>query len=444
MILVLGGGPAGRIGAIRLAAAGKEVTLVESGGIGGQCLHYGCMPVCALNDAARFIRSAGRFKDLGIVDAAPALAFPRLLKEMQGIQQKIAGILDQETKEAGVTIRYGKHGRISGRQAYIGDEPVGSEAVLLATGSRPNLPKVEGIGLHGVFSPHTLWSAQKLPEHLVIIGGGVMAAEFAYIFSAFGSEVTIVARSAFLKSIDKHLRSLALKQLTGVTILENTPLLSIEGCSQVTGVRTGSRAGESTIPADAVLIASGLVPRSEAIEGLKKGPIGEVIVDDRMQTSVPGVYAAGDVTGPPYLTPVARMQGTVAVDNILGIDRKFDRRFIPQSISLGHELAFCGNGSGTAGAVVIPGPAGPGTFWDVPFGDTGLAKVMVEKDGEIAGICAAGPGGGLIAGYLAFLMKEGYTAHDFEEFMEVHPSTDGVYGLLKYASAMLKKREKKG
>ncbi len=442
MILVLGGGPAGRIAAIRLAAAGRAVTLVEAGGIGGQCLHYGCMPVCALNDAARFIRTAQRFSDLTITDGKPAIRFHNLLTRMQEVQQKIAGILDQETKEAGVTIVYGKHGRISGRQAFIGDEPVGAEAVLLATGSRPNVPKVEGVGLQRVYTPHTLWSMPRLPEEIAIIGGGVMAAEFAFIFSSFGSRVTVLARSGFLKGIDKHLRSLAMKELADVTILENTALLSIEGCSQVTGVRIGSGGKESTVPTGSVLLATGLVPRSEAIDGVKKGPAGEVIVDDHMQTSVPGVYAAGDVTGPPYLTPVARMQGTVAADNILGIDRKFDRRFIPQSISLGHELAFCGNGSETAGSIAIPGPAGPGTFWDVPFGDTGLAKVMVEDDGTIAGICAAGPGGGLIAGYLAFLMKEGYTAHDFEEFIEVHPSTDGVYGLLKYASGMLKKREK--
>lgn len=442
MIVVLGGGPAGRIAAIRLAVAGRKVTLVEAAGIGGQCLHAGCMPVCALNDVARFIRSGERFGDLGIINTAPSVVFPRLLGELQKIQQKIASILDKETRDAGVEIRYGKFGRLSGRQAFIGDEPVENEAVLVATGSRPNIPKIEGIGLGGVFSPHTLWPVKNLPKQIAIIGGGVMGAEFAYIFSAFGSEVTLVARSAFLKGFDKHIRALAVKQLDGVAILENTPLLSIEGCSQVAGIRIGTAGGgERTIPADAVLLASGLVPRSEAIEGVKKGPIGEVIVDDHMQTSVPGVYAAGDVTGPPYLTPVARYQGTVAADNILGIDRRMDDRFIPQSIGLGHELAFCGNGSTTAGSIAIPGPAGPGTFWAVPFGDTGLTKVMVEDDGEIAGICAAGPGGGLIAGYLAFLMREGYTAHDFEEFIEVHPSTDGVYGLLKYVSGMLKERE---
>lgn len=441
MIIVLGGGPAGRIAAIRLASAGKDTTLVESSGIGGQCLHSGCMPVCALNDAARFIRQARVFRNLGITTSYPSIDFGTLQKEMAEIQQKIAGILDKETRDAGVGIVYGKHGRLTGRQVFIADEPVESEAVIAATGSRPNVPKIEGIGLHGVFFPPTLPAMRQLPQRLAIIGGGVMGAEFAYIFSAFGCDVTLISRGTFLKSVDRHLRSLAINELEGVEILENTPLLSLEGCSQVNGVRINGGGGEATIPADAVLVAAGLVPRSEALEGVCKGQAGEVIVDDHMRTSVPGVYAAGDVTGPPYLTPVARHQGTVAADNILGIDRAMDYRFIPQSISLSHELAFCTTGTEGAASMAIPGPAGPGTFWDVPAGNTGLAKVMVEPDsGRIAGICAAGPGGGLIAGYLAFLMKEGYTAHDFEEFLEVHPSTDGVYGLLKYASAMLKKR----
>jgi dihydrolipoamide dehydrogenase len=119
-----------------------------------------------------------------------------------------------------------------------------------------------------------------------------------------------------------------------------------------------------------------------------------------------------------------------------------DYRFIPQSINLGHELAFCATPAEAGASMAIPGPAGPGTFWHVLSGDTGLAKVVFDNDtGAISGICAAGPGGGLIAGYLAFLMRNGFTIHDFEEFIEVHPSTDGVYGLLKYASEIIKRRD---
>ena len=441
MIVVLGGGPAGRIASIRLASAGKEVTLVESGGIGGQCLHFGCMPICALTDAARIIDSNRNFHNLGIVDSIPEINFPHLLTEMHAIQQKIASILDTETKTAGVNIVYGRTARTEGNRVFIGDEPEEAEAVIVATGSRPNIPEIEGISLSGVHTPHTVWEMKKLPRKLAIIGGSVMAAEFAFIFSRFGSEVTVLSRSTFLKNFDRHLKRTALQELSGVDIRENADVKSIKRSTGVKSVQFGTGETNESIDADAVLIAAGLLPRSDMITGIKKGPLGEILVNDRMQTSVPGVYACGDVTGPPYLTPVARHEGIVAADNILGRDRRMDYQYIPQSINLTHELAFCGTGGDRSASLAIPGPAGPGTFWSVPSGDTGLAKIMADPEsGEITGMCAAGPGGGLIAGYMAFLMQRHITVHDFEDFIEVHPSTDGVYGLAKYTSDILKKR----
>lgn len=437
MIVILGGGPAGRLASIRLASAGKQVTLVERGGIGGQCLHSGCMPVCALNDVARLIHSARELCDLGVVDTVPAPDFPVLLARMGEIQQKIAAILDEETRSAGVEIIYGKTGRLRGRTAWAGDEDLKADAVIAATGSRPFVPEVKGIDLPGVFTSKTLSGMKNLPAKMVIIGGSVVATEFAYIFSTFGCDVTILSRSTFLKDTDKHLRALAIKELEGVTIRENTPVTSIGGNDRVDSVITPG----GNVKADAVFLAAGLRPNAEVLEGVTKGPLGEVIVDNRMRTSVADVYACGDVVGPPYLTPVARHQGIVAADNILGIPRTMDYQNIPRSISLTHELASCINKTEGTGSLTIPGPAGPGSFWSVPTGHTGLARVIFEpENGELCGICAAGPGGGLIAGYMAFLMKQHFSVHDFEEFIEVHPSTDGVYGLAKYASAVLKQR----
>jgi dihydrolipoamide dehydrogenase len=439
MIVILGGGPAGRLASIRLASAGKQVTLVERGGIGGQCLHSGCMPVCALNDVARLIYSARELRDLGVVDSVPAPEFPVLLKKMGEIQQKIASILDEETRSAGVEIIYGRTGRLAGGVAYAGDEQLNAEAVIAATGSRPHIPAISGIDLPGVITSLTLPAMRELPKKMMIIGGSVVAAEFAYIFSTFGCDVTILSRSMFLKETDKHIRALAIRELAGVTIRENTPVTSIKGKDRVESVLTPG--GE--LDADAVFLATGLVPNAEMLDGVKKGPLGEVVVDNHMRTSAPDVYACGDVVGPPYLTPVARHQGIVAADNILGIPRTMDYKNIPRSISLTHELAYCINETDGMGSLAIPGPAGPGSYWSVPTGETGLAKVIFDPEtGELSGICAAGPGGGLIAGYMAFLMKKHFSIHDFEEFIEVHPSTDGVYGLAKYASSVLKKRDK--
>ena len=156
-----------------------------------------------------------------------------------------------------------------------------------------------------------------------------------------------------MKDTDKHIRALAIKELAGVTIRENTPVTSIGGKDRVDSVLTPG----GNVEADAVFLAAGLVPNSEMLDGVKKGPLGEVIVDNRMRTSVADVYACGDVVGPPYLTPVARHQGIVAADNILGIPRTMDYQNIPRSISLTHELASCINETDGMGSLAIPGPA---------------------------------------------------------------------------------------
>ncbi|MDD1686977.1 NAD(P)/FAD-dependent oxidoreductase [Methanoregula sp.] len=440
MIVILGGGPAGRLASIRLATAGKEVTLIEKGGIGGQCLHFGCMPVCALNDVARHLQAAGTFRDLGITDSVPKVNFPELLKEMQKIQATITAVLDKETRDAGVEIRYGKEGRFDGKQVVLGDEKLDADAVILATGSRPMIPAIPGISAPGIYTPHSLRSMDHLPEHLAIIGGGIMAAEFAYIFSRFGSRVTILSRSTFLKSLDEQLRKRAYRELAGVAIREKTDVLSVGGGPGNLLLDLKSASGHDVLDCDAILIAAGLTPNSELLDGVAKRPNGEVITDEYMRTNVPGVYAGGDVTGPPFLTPVARQQGIVAADNILGNHRKMEYNHIPQALNLGYELAFCSDGNPKAKPLVVPGPAGPGTFWSVPASDTGFAKIQIAPDGSISGMCSASPGGGLIAGYMALLMRHHFSVHDFDDFIEVHPSTDGVYGLAKYASEVLRRR----
>ncbi|HDS63972.1 MAG TPA: NAD(P)/FAD-dependent oxidoreductase, partial [Methanofollis liminatans] len=340
MILVIGGGPAGRFAAVRLGNAGRDVLLVEKGAIGGQCLNYGCMAVCALNDAARHMQRNREFAAAGIVNGASEICFSALLEGMDRVQEKIRVVLDQETKNAGVEILYGSTARLDGRKVFIDGEEVEAEAVMVATGSVPAVPGVEGVSLSGVYTAHTLPRMERLPEDLVIVGGGVQAAEFAYIFSMLGSRVTVLARSAFLKGLDPRLRRLALKELKDVDIKEGAAFSGVTGNGWAESVSYGGNES-GTCRADAVLLAAGLVPNAAMIGGVRKGPKGEVRVNDRMETSVKGVYAAGDVTGGPFLTPVARLQGVVAAENILGIDRRFDPAAVPQSISLANELAFC-------------------------------------------------------------------------------------------------------
>jgi len=445
MIVILGGGPAGRIAAMHLAQSGKEVLLAEQGVIGGQCLNFGCMVVCALNDAARVIRNARDLQELGVIHGSPEVNFPGLIHEMKEIQNKIAGILDAETRSTGVEIRYGTGAVLHGNEVRLGDEVLRPDAVIAATGSSPTIPDIPGISIQGVYTPHNLAQMGKLPESMVILGGGVMAAEFAYIFSSFGCDVHLAARSDVLKVLDEKQRAVALKELEGVTIHSGTSLLTVNGDRHLdsVSVRTPD-ASKTDIGCDALFIATGLSPGSENLHGIAKGPHGEVLVDSHMETSIKRVYAAGDVTGPPYHTPVARHEGIVAAENILGRVTTMDYQFFPQSVSLATEHAFCNPSTDGTVSVSLPGPAGPGTFWKVPFNTTGLSKVSVDPEtGLLRGVSASGPGAGIITSYVAFLMQKGYTAGDFSSFLEVHPETDGVHGLLHYLSGYLKRKNSK-
>jgi len=444
MIGVLGGGPAGRTAAMKLGLAGKEVTLVEKGGLGGQCLHHGCMVICALNDVARVMYQARNLASLGILDDIPSFSFPRTISQMASVQAKIASILDAETKSCGVSVVRGE-GNVDGAALFLDGKRLETSALVIATGSLPRIPSIPGVHVPGVYTAHTLASMPAVPGHLLIIGGGIMAAEFAFIFNEWGADVDIAVRSTFLRQVPSTLASVARKELEEVTIHENCTVSRIDGEQAVERALIRAEGREKETPCDAVLLAAGLVPNSRMVSGVRKCRDGRVVVDRRMETSVPGVYACGDVTGSPCLTPVARQEGVVAASSVLGEGLEMDYAAIPQSIALAHEYAFVEvDPAGDEAVFSSPGPAGPGTFWEVPRGRTGMAEVIVSREGgKVGSVSVASPAGGTIAAYIAFLMKGGLSVHDFSRFTEVHPSSDGVYSLMKYAADRLAKGDRK-
>ncbi|MDE4908111.1 NAD(P)/FAD-dependent oxidoreductase [Methanogenium marinum] len=436
MITVIGGGPAGRIAAMRLAAHGKEVCLFDSRaeGLGGQCLHQGCMVICAQNDVARACEEVRDLQRFGITDTGPVIDYASLQERMTDIQETIAGVLDTETTEAGVTV-VSEHARVEGKRVYAGGVEYESEAILIATGSVPRIPAIPGTRIPGVYTAHSLTSLRRSPRRMVIIGSGVIAAEYAYIFHAVGADVTVIARSTLLRGIPEPVAKGARRDLVGVHIREETEVVSIEGAGTVTGVRIRAGGNEEEIPCDTVLIAAGLVPRTEGISGIILGPGGEIQVNERMETNVPGVYAAGDVTGPPYLTPLARREGRAAADAILGIPLKPFPPCIPQTIKLRHEHSFAIHPDAEGNGIRIPSPAGPGSFWLVPDRHTGKSLLMADKKtGKMTGFYEAAPQSSSAAGYLAYLINNGISVDTMESYIEVHPSSEGVAWLMRYCA----------
>ena len=429
MIIVVGGGPAGRMAALRLAGAGREVTILEKRALGGQCVHDGCMFVCALNDVARSIMSARHLEEMGILAGNVTVDYPALLEKLEATQDKLRYILNMETTGAGVKVEYGVEAEVRDGVVYVDGKPREAEAVIIAAGGQMNIPDVEGKDLPGTYNARTLRSMPELPKRLVIIGGGISAAEFAYIYAAFGCEVTLIARSSLLSMLPSPLLADARRDLSAVDIRENTPLEKILGTDHVEGVV----AGGETIPCDAVLFATGVKPESPFVSGVAKGADGAILVNEQMETSIPGVYAAGDIIGGKCFTPAARLQGFAAADAILGHPRNVELSQIPFSVVLGLDYTVCP--PKTAGEKeTMPNIAGPGSYWHVLDGTVGHMQLETGADGTILGFASSGPSTSLVGTYLGYLVRKGVTVHEFSPMLEVHPNSDGLYSLIRFSA----------
>lgn len=414
--------------AVRLASAGKEVTLLERRILGGQCVHDGCMLVCGLNDVARSIRNSQFLKERGVISGETFVNYPAVIQNLEAVQARLAKILERETLDAGVSIEYGVTAEVSGKTVIVNGVAREAESVIIATGANVHVPDILGKDLLGTYTPRTIKSMPKLPKRMVIVGGGISAAEFAYIFSAFGVEVTVLARSRFLSMLPEKLLKGALNDLSDVSIHEFSPIEKILGEEFVEGVVFQ----EETIPCDAVLFTCGMQHESSGITGIDKNPDGSIKVNEKMETSVPNVYACGDVIGSPYFTPVSRLQGFAAADAILGRPRRVDISQFPFTVVLGTDYTVfpsLENGH----TIRSPNIAGPETFWHVADASIGRMELTVSEDGHILGFATSAPGSGLVGTYLGYLVRKGVNVHDFSELFEVHPISDGLYSLIRMA-----------
>ncbi len=327
-IIIVGGGPGGYVAAIRAAQLGGAVTLVERESIGGTCLNHGCIPTKALCKSAESALEAKKMHECGIMAEFSGVDMEKVHAWKDQAVEKITGGVRQLLKGYGVNVVYGT-ARLSGKLGVDVTEPGGKtgfiegDAVVLATGSNQAVPGIPGIDSPGVVTSRELLATKGLPKRLFIYGGGYIAMEFASIYNALGSEVTVMVRSKVLRKMDgdlgKRIR-VALKK-RGVEFYEGTVLEEISATEQGVSLKASGKKGEIEIEADTVLVATGNTP---CVDGLGLEEAGVFVnnkgieTDELFRTSVPGVYAIGDVKGPPYLAHVASEEGKAVVEHILG------------------------------------------------------------------------------------------------------------------------------
>lgn len=224
--IVIGSGPAGRLGSLELGKLGKEVTLIEKNHIAGTCLNEGCMVICALTDITKFIESNNRFNSYGFIKSQLDISYEKIVEKITETQKVLRKINEEENESAGNNIVYGE-AEINGNQIEVNGESFDWDNLLIATGARPFIPDIPG-SQYGLTNRDIL-KIDKVPEKLNIIGGGIIAVEVANIYSTLGSEVNIIARSEALKEIDSDVKDYIFKNLLSkINLIEDTEIVECE------------------------------------------------------------------------------------------------------------------------------------------------------------------------------------------------------------------------
>ena len=330
-VIVIGGGPGGTAAAIRAGQLGASVALVERSQLGGNCVNHNCVPLTSLLASVELFRRIARAGEFGIQVGQAALDIPQMVARKERIigelRDGMAGLLPT----FGVEVVQGDARLVDLRTVEVdGRRLQASRAVVVATGARWAPTEVEG-----VLRPDEALKLEAIPERLLVWGGGEAEVALATLYAALGSRVTLAVDGAYpLPDEDYEIgqRLQAILQDQGVEVLNNVSLKSaMRVAGRLKATLVGAR-GEMEIAADRVLWA-GRVPASDGL-GLEESGVrlegGAIVVDDRQQTSAPGIYAVGDVTGGAMSSSLATAAGLVAAENAMGRTRRLDRRVVPR------------------------------------------------------------------------------------------------------------------
>jgi dihydrolipoamide dehydrogenase len=331
-LIVVGGGPGGYVAAIRAAQLGMQVALVEREALGGICLNWGCIPTKALLRNAELYHLMQRGAEFGLLCENLRFDFGTIIARSRRIADRLAKGVEFLMRKNKIRVLRGS-GRLAGAGAVVVQDAAGTPTatlraphVILATGARPRALPTLPFDQSQVLSSTEAMVLPEVPESLVIIGAGAIGVEFAYFYNAFGSKVTLIEMLPRVLPLEDHDISAALhtslaKQ--GIDILVDSRVEGAEVATNGVQVQVQTPGGAHTVHASKVLVAIGVQGNIEHI-GLDTAGVrserGFIPVDGLGRTNVPGIYAIGDVNGPPCLAHVASAEGIATVEAIAGRD----------------------------------------------------------------------------------------------------------------------------
>lgn len=437
-LAIIGGGPAGYVAGVRAAQLGGRCVVVERDELGGTCLNWGCIPSKSLIAAAEVFRSVKRAERYGIEIPGGARAdLAAMVARKDGIVAGLVKGIGALFRAHGVRHVAGEAeisapGEILVRRRDGAREEISARKIIIATGSRPAQIPALPIDGERVISSEQAVHMKRLPARLLIVGAGVIGCEFACLYRELGAEVALVeALDRVLPLGDEDVSRLMerelKKQKINARLGERIARVSREGGELVAALEGG---GE--IRADTILVSIGRTMNTAGLGleriGVRLGERGEIQVSERMETSAPGVYAAGDVTGDPMLAHVASAEGVAAAENAMGGEARMDYRAIPAGIFTHPEIGVVGMTEREAAEAGRE--ARVGRFPMRALGKAqaeraieGEAKIIADAgDDAILGVHVVGARAAEVVHEAAVAMRNGLTASALARTIHAHPT----------------------
>jgi dihydrolipoamide dehydrogenase len=419
--IVIGGGPGGYSCAIRAAQLGGNICLIEKNGLGGTCTQRGCIPTKYLHSIGDIIRRATSAKKNG-VNVQIELDYKLLKSKMDATVSRLASGIKLLLKSNGVNLLEGEAHMISENKVELNNgTTVEAKNIVIATGSYPVC--LQGYEFGGnILSTSSILELEDLPASITIIGGGYSGCEFASIMNALGCNVSLIEAEDHLmpfqiqeigNTVEKYMR------LDGINVMTRSRVEKIiDVDDNIISLVNGKE-----VVADKILVCIGRKPNTSPNElnniGIKFYGKGGVIVNEKMRTNIPNIYAIGDVTGMYELAHVASKQGEVAAENIIAVkeDTKMDYQSLPVCVFTYPEVAFVGDLNGRSGEFPLTASAKANCL-----GSTrGFVKVF-ENEGRLVGTFIIAPHAGEMISEAALAIKMKARPKDVFDTIHAHPT----------------------
>ena len=435
-IIIIGSGPGGYKAAGYAARHGKTVTVIERADAGGTCLNCGCIPTKTLCRHADVLSTLADAAAYGIDTLSFSFDYAKVKARKDAVVAQLRSAVESLMAQPGITFVRGEASFVDAHTVRVGEDTYTAQNIIIATGSGPRLIPVPGIDLPGVVTSTELLDISQPPRRLCIIGAGVIGMEFASCFSRFGTEVTVVE---FLKEclpvLDSDIAKRLRKQVKAEFFMQSAVKAIEQNADGSLKVVFSKKNKDQHVDADMVLVATGRVPNTDGLNlealGIECGKAG-ITVDDNMQTTVPGIYAIGDVNGRCMLAHAATMQGFRAVNHILGLtdDIRFDIMpsavfTLPEAGSVGVSEDWCReNGVQYVCRKAFYRANGKA----LAMNETeGLLKLLCDADtGRIIGCHVFGAHAADLVQEVSALMCKDTTIAQLHDMIHIHPTLSEV------------------